>query len=70
MAQAIAHDARRHAAQVGDGLLARARKAFADHRLYRQTLRELSTLTDRELTDLGIHRSMIREIARESVYGA
>jgi uncharacterized protein YjiS (DUF1127 family) len=30
---------------------------------YRETLRELSRLTDRELHDLGIHRSDIPDVA-------
>jgi uncharacterized protein YjiS (DUF1127 family) len=36
---------------------------------YRVTLEELGQLTDRELADLGMHRSNIRDIAREHVYG-
>ena len=38
-------------------------------RVYNQTLRELYALTDRELADLGIHRSNIAQIAREAAYG-
>ena len=30
---------------------------------YRDTLRQLSRLTDRELSDLGIHRGDIRAVA-------
>jgi uncharacterized protein YjiS (DUF1127 family) len=37
-----------------------------EYQRYRQTLRELESLTDRELEDIGIHRSQIREIAREA----
>ncbi len=47
--------------------------ALGDHlvqyRRYRATLEELSMLTDRELADIGLHRSNIRDIAREHVYG-
>jgi uncharacterized protein YjiS (DUF1127 family) len=43
--------------------------AFERRRLYSQTLYELNGLNDRELADLGIHRSMIRDIAREAAYG-
>lgn len=38
-------------------------------RVYNQTLRELNILTERELTDLGIHRSAITRIAMEAAYG-
>lgn len=54
----------------GLGTLARARKAFADYRLYRQTLDELDALSDRELADLGISRLNITTIARDAAYGA
>lgn len=37
--------------------------------VYRQTLRELNALTNRDLEDLGINRSMIRTIANEAAYG-
>lgn len=52
------------------GVIDRVKKLFADLRLYNATVRELSALTDRELADLGISRSSIREIARQSVYSA
>lgn len=70
MAQALTHGAHVRAYAARDGFLARLRKTIADYRLYRVTLEELSQLTDRDLSDLGIHRAMIRDIARESVYGA
>jgi uncharacterized protein YjiS (DUF1127 family) len=34
---------------------------------YRETVRELERLTDRELSDLGIGRRHIREIARQAI---
>ena len=37
-------------------------------RVYSQTLRELSALTDRDLVDLGISRGSISAIAREAAY--
>ena len=61
-----------------------ARKGFADRlahlkdvvltainqrRVYTRTVAELNALTDRELTDLGISRHTITEIAREAAYG-
>lgn len=43
---------------------------FAKHQLFRTTVRELGALSDRELADLGIHRSAIKRIALDSAYGA
>jgi len=40
----------------------------AQYRMYRQTVKELSALTARELDDLGVHRSMIQSIAHEAAY--
>ena len=40
------------------------------YKVYRQTLRELGELSDRDLSDLGIHRSQISSIALEAAYGA
>lgn len=42
---------------------------LALYRRYRATLDELEMLSDRELSDIGMHRSNIREIASEHVYG-
>jgi uncharacterized protein YjiS (DUF1127 family) len=50
-------------------LIASWRKAQAKRRIYRQTMRELNALSTRELTDLGISRSMISRIAMEAAYG-
>jgi len=38
--------------------------------VYRQTIRELQSLSTRDLADLGIHRSEIKRIATEAAYGA
>lgn len=43
---------------------------LALYRHYRATLDELTMLSDRELADIGMHRSNLRDIAREHVYGA
>jgi len=47
-----------------------ARQRFAAWVLYRRTVRELSDMSGRELADLGLHRSEIRRVAYDSVYGA
>lgn len=36
-------------------------------RRYRSTLAELNSLSNRELSDLGIHRADIRAVAKQSV---
>lgn len=43
----------------------------ARHRrsVFRQTLRELNALSNRDLEDMGIHRSMITRVAAEAAYG-
>ena len=50
------------------GLFAGLTDRVARYRVYRTTLTELSGLNDRELTDLGIHRSSIRSIAYKAAY--
>ncbi|WP_299370509.1 DUF1127 domain-containing protein [uncultured Tateyamaria sp.] len=46
-----------------------AAERHAQRRVYRTTLDELNTLTNRELADLGMHRSELKRIAWESAYG-
>jgi len=41
-------------------------EARAKQKLYRTTLNELSVLSNRELADLGINRSMIKSIALDA----
>lgn len=50
-------------------LRAKALKAYADWRVYRNTLTELQSLTMREMNDLGINPSMIKRLALEAAYG-
>jgi uncharacterized protein YjiS (DUF1127 family) len=40
---------------------------FRNWRRYRNTVSELSRLSNRELNDLGIHRADIRSVAKQSV---
>lgn len=57
---------------LGDRL-SEIRKDLADawraHRVYRQTLTELQGLSNRELADLGLNRSMLKSIALEATFG-
>ncbi|MDP1668452.1 DUF1127 domain-containing protein [Phaeovulum sp.] len=50
-------------------LFARLGEARQRRKVFRQTLRELGALSSRELTDLGIPRSMITRVAIEAAYG-
>jgi uncharacterized protein YjiS (DUF1127 family) len=43
--------------------------ALQTRRVYARTVAELNCLTDRELSDLGISRLGIADIAREAAYG-
>ncbi len=45
------------------------RTALARRRVFVKTLNELNGLSQRDLNDLGIHRSMIRRLAHEAAYG-
>lgn len=51
-------------------LLAGLRAAALRRQIYNRTLHELSNLSDRELADLGMHRSTISETALQAAYGA
>ncbi len=42
---------------------------FARRAIYAQTLAELNALSDRDLSDLGIARFQIADLAREAAYG-
>lgn len=54
---------------TGRGLLARLREALQRRQLFTRTMRELNGLTTRELSDLGLTRSMITRVALEAAYG-
>jgi uncharacterized protein YjiS (DUF1127 family) len=41
----------------------------ARRRVYRQTVAELSALSDRDLADLGLHRALIRRVALDAANG-
>jgi uncharacterized protein YjiS (DUF1127 family) len=51
------------------GLRAELADKLAKRKLYNSTLRELDALSDRDLNDLGLSRSVIKSIAFEAAYG-
>jgi len=69
---AYANASRAHGATLRDRfavLRSDITERLARNRLYRTTLDELGRLDDRDLADLGIHRSQLKAIAYESAYG-
>ncbi|MEZ5686065.1 MAG: DUF1127 domain-containing protein [Paracoccaceae bacterium] len=65
---ALVHDIR--IAETGLGaLFAGLTEALARRKVYRQTLRDLKALSNRQLADMGLHRSMITRVAQEAAYG-
>ena len=69
---AYATDIRAYGATLSQRI-SEARAALADryakYSTYKVTLNELAGLSDRDLADLGINRTMIRGIATEAAYG-
>ncbi len=70
---AYANDIRSHAGfsftDRLSGLVRSVAEARAKRAIYVRTLRELEALSTRDLTDLGIARAMIPQLAREAAYG-
>ncbi len=71
---AYAHDTRHATSGVSLGqrfgdLRVALGERIGRYRLYRETLTELSTLTDRELNDLGLSGADIRGVAHKAAYG-
>ncbi|WP_299280175.1 DUF1127 domain-containing protein [uncultured Tateyamaria sp.] len=50
-------------------ILETAAEKRAQNRIYRTTLGELDALSNRELADLGMHRSELKRVAWESAHG-
>ncbi len=48
-------------------MISRIAKALRRHQAYNRTTRELSRLSDRELSDLGISRGQISAVARSAL---
>lgn len=49
-------------------ILAGLTERYTQYAAYRKIVDELSSLSDRDLRDLGLHRSMIRSLAHEEAY--
>ena len=48
--------------------MAALQSRYARWKLYRQTLSEMAGLSNRELADLGLHRSELKRVAYMAVY--
>lgn len=60
-------------ASFGDKIAAfwvQAQEARTKRAVFHQTFRELSSLSTRDLNDLGLSRSMIRRVAYQAAYEA
>jgi uncharacterized protein YjiS (DUF1127 family) len=47
-------------------VLENAARRYARHQAYTQTLNELRALSDRDLADLGMHRSGLKAVAQDA----
>lgn len=59
-----------NSASVAADWLQGLKTRFQNYRMYRNTLNELSALSDRELADLGLHRSILNRVAFQAAYEA
>ncbi|AVW91540.1 DUF1127 domain-containing protein [Celeribacter baekdonensis] len=50
------------------GLFKSLAERFARYKVYRETVLELSGLTDRDLADMGMSRASINAVAYEAAY--
>lgn len=66
MATALQHSSLK--APAGNSALDGVVKKFKAYRTYRKALNELRGLSNRELADLGLSRSMIKRVALEAAY--
>ena len=59
------HNLRRNIMEVLAKRIKNMAKKMERYGRYRTTMRELSSLTDRDLADIGINRGMIHQVALE-----
>ena len=52
------------------GMTASLAQRRAQRRSYHSTVSQLTALSNRDLTDMGIHPADIHDIARQAAYGA
>ena len=70
MAHATEYTSQSQSALTGfAGIVETIRARRARRKVFNQTFRELSSLSNRELADLGLNRSMLKRIALEAAYG-
>ncbi|MCJ8140316.1 DUF1127 domain-containing protein [Falsirhodobacter halotolerans] len=67
MAQAV-YGVENAGVRVEGGFLSMIKTALHRRAVYRQTVAELNALSTRDLADLGMSRSSIREVAFQAAY--
>jgi len=65
----FAHSTRGGFGTLANSALRKVEQRLERHRAYRRTLNELAALSNSDLADIGLHRSEIARVAKESVYG-
>ncbi len=55
-------------APMAAGWLQGFKTRYQNYRAFRTTVNELSALSNRELADLGLHRSTLKRVAYQAVY--
>ncbi len=69
---AYVNSSRQATVSFGDRIVALVKvvgQSMQRRRVYLQTLHELTNLSDRDLSDLGLARSNIASVARDAAYG-
>lgn len=69
MAYISSHRTNGNLADLLAKVVATVKDALHRRTVYTRTLRELQSLNDRELNDLGMSRASLRHIAHEAAYG-